>query len=140
MLNVRGTLEKLAGDDQATAHAVLEAVRLGLRARMGWTLAYSLAAVAAVAADAGEPVIAGQLFGAVAALSVSHAVDPRFAASQALASRAEDQVRRQLSPRALETAWSDGRAASFDRIAELVDELGAGISSGQSGQPRTRAT
>ena len=140
VLNVRGTLEKLAGDDQATADAVLEAVRLGLRARMGWTLAYSLAAVAAVAADAGEPVIAGQLFGAVAALSASHAVDPRFAASQALASRAEDQVRRQLSPHALETAWADGRAASFDRIAELVDELGAGISSGRSGQPRTRAT
>ncbi len=127
VLNIRGTLEELAGDRAATARAVLEAVRLGLAARMGWTLAYSLAAAAGVAAAAGELVVAAELFGAVASLSASHEVDPRFAASAALAEGALTGVRRGLGPAAYAQAWSNGRTASLDQLGALIDRLSARV-------------
>ncbi len=123
VLNLRATLTELAGDHTTSALLLAESTERSATGNLAWTLAYSLPALAAVAANLGEDVMAATLFGASASVAATTAVDTPFPAARALAEDGLGAVRQHLGDRAFKAAWDTGRVATRPDILALARSI-----------------
>ena len=122
-LNVLANVTELRDDHAASALLLAEAVELSAEGSMGWTLAYSLPALAGVAVRIGEAATGARLFGASASYSAQHDVATSFQTMQELAARDLTASRSELGESAFREAWDAGRDATVDDVGELAREL-----------------
>ncbi len=119
-LNVLATQTALHGDHSRTASLLAESVTITIDARMSWTLAYTLPALAGVAVRLGEASLGARLFGASASYSAQHAVAANFQASRDLADTELGVAREVLGEVAFRAAWDAGRQASGADVVDLA--------------------
>ncbi len=122
-LNVLATLTAMQGDHARTATLLAESVELSIQARMNWTLAYTLPALAGVAVRLGRAASGARLFGASASYSAQHAVAANFQASRDLADSDLEAARAELGEAAFQEAWDAGRDATGADMVELARDL-----------------
>ena len=122
-LNMRATVTELAGDHRASASLLTESIDLSVTTRIGWTLGYSIPALAAVAVQLDQMETAARLYAASASLSAADAVEETFPASRALSDQGLAHVRAQLGGAPFRQAWEAGRVATHEQVAELAREL-----------------
>ncbi len=122
-LNVLATLTGLQDEHERTASLLMESVSLSIEARMSWTLAYTLPALAGVAVRLGQASAGARLFGASASYSAQHSVAANFQASRELADTELAIARQVLGEAAFRTAWDEGRQASAADVVDLARDL-----------------
>jgi len=122
-LNVLANVSELRDDHATSAVLLAEAVELSAEGSMGWTLAYSLPALAGVAVRVGEAATGARLFGASASYSAQHDVATSFQTMQELAARDLTAARTALGEAGFRQAWDDGRDATVDDVADLARDL-----------------
>jgi predicted ATPase/DNA-binding XRE family transcriptional regulator len=122
-LNVLATHTALRGDHQRAAALLAESAELTSAARMGWTLAYTLPALAAVAVRMGRAAAGARLFGASASYSAHHDVAASFPAGRDLADAELATARQRLGGAAFTAAWDAGRQASVADVVDLARDL-----------------
>lgn len=123
VLNLRATLTQLRDEHAATALLLAESADVSVTARIAWTFAYTLPALASVAVRSGDLLAGATLFGAAASWSADHSVDTGFPASQALAHRDLALAREALGEASFRTAWDAGRDTTGPQVVELAREL-----------------
>lgn len=119
-LNVRATVSELREDHATSAVLLGEATELSAGASMGWSLAYSLPALAGVAVRVGEAAIGARLFGASASYAAQHGIATAFQATQDLTTRDLTSARQALGEAAFRGEWDTGRAATMADVGELA--------------------
>jgi predicted ATPase len=122
-LNVLATLTALHEEHARTAALLAESVTLSIEARMSWTLAYTLPALAGVAVRLGRASSGVRLFGASASYSAQHHVAANFQASRELADSDLAAAREQLGEAEFRAAWDAGRDASGAHVVDLARDL-----------------
>ena len=120
VLNLRATVTQLAGDDTATLALLAESTEQSVGAGIGWTLVYSLPALAWVAIRRGEPDRAARLFGAGAALAEAGSIAATFPATVELAERDLAAARDALGEQAFGVAFAAGQELGPHEVAALV--------------------
>jgi predicted ATPase/transcriptional regulator with XRE-family HTH domain len=123
VLNIRAILTELRDEHVLSAQLLTEAAELSADAAIGWTLAYTLPALAGVAVRLGEPETGARLFGASASYSAEHSVATNFQASRALADHNLTTARDQLGEAAFRAAWDAGRDTTPAGVVELARGL-----------------
>ena len=122
-LNVLATLTGMQDEHERTASLLTESVGLSIEARMSWTLAYTLPALAGVAVRLGQAAAGARLFGASASYSAQHSVAANFQASRELADTELAIARQVLGEAAFRAAWNEGRQASAADVVDLARDL-----------------
>ncbi len=122
-LNLRATVTELRDAHSETAALLAEAAELSVDARISWTLAYTLPALAGVAVRLGELQAGAQLFGASASYSAEHSVAASFQTAKALAERDLAAARDELGEAEFRTAWDAGRDTTGAGVVELAQTL-----------------
>ena len=123
VLNLRATLTQLRDEHGETARLLAESAEISMTARISWTFAYTLPALASVAVRSGDHELGATLFGAAASWSADHSVDTGFPASQALAHRDLARAREALGEVRFRPAWDAGRDTTGPEVVELAREL-----------------
>jgi hypothetical protein len=90
---------------------------------MGWTLGYTLPALAAAATRAGEDAVAARLAGASATLTGSTTAVGHVPASRARAHTAVEDLRARLGEPAYATAFDEGRNLDLAAVGRLAASL-----------------
>ncbi|WP_051640256.1 helix-turn-helix domain-containing protein [Cellulomonas sp. URHE0023] len=123
VLNLRATLTQLRDEHSETARLLAESAEISMTARISWTFAYTLPALASVAVRSGDHELGATLFGAAASWSADHAVDAGFPASEALAHHDLALAREALGEVRFRPAWDAGRDTTAPEVVELAREL-----------------
>jgi tetratricopeptide (TPR) repeat protein len=122
-LNVRGSLTQLTGDDDAALAAYTEAVDISARLEARWTMTYTLAGLAAIAALRGHPELAAELFAVGSATAEAGSVAVAYPPDLEVVRRWLPVVRGQLGEDAFRRAWERGRGLRLTDIPSLAARI-----------------
>ncbi|MFD1811935.1 ATP-binding protein [Rhodococcus gannanensis] len=131
VLNSAASVCEAGGDDSGAAAMLGESLDLSVRLRLGWSLGYTLPAVAGLAARTGNPAGAAALYGAAARLNASDAVDPHFPPARSTADAGLDLARDTLGEKDFLAEWESGRTATAEQVASIAARVIDDVTNGR---------